>query len=341
MRGDSEGAAKDANIVTDSMAIITTGNFAKKEADELLRRVDSQIARTMKSQGVDELHDLRVASRRFIRILSALAPCFPRGESKRMRRGLKRIMVQAGDIRDYDIAIHLINRMELPDSGTLLRQIQKRREQFATVLSATLHRWTARNLPARWRAALNSDRAPRKEDAGFCAVPAATMAKRLLPDMVAEHFQRGEAAVGKKMPAHKIHRFRIAAKNFRYTLDFFAPLYAGTLPLLIDRLKDVQTLLGDINDCATARRIVKEEVAGDGDDAVRGDVLAGLKDRQRKKIKEFREQYTAEFSSTSVLRQWQESVRRVGAAKSAPVKKGSVAKKRATTKVPASRRSPR
>ena len=310
------------------MAITTTGNFAKKEGDELLRRVDTQIARTMKSQGVDELHDLRVASRRFIRILSALAPCFPRGESKRMRRGLKRIMVQAGDIRDYDIAVHLINRMELPDSGTLLRQIQKRREQSATVLSASLHRWTARNLPARWRAALNSDRDLKSADAAFRAVPAAIMAKRLLPGMVAEHFHRGEAAIGKKMPAHKIHRFRISAKNFRYTLDFFAPLYAGTLPLLIDRLKDVQTLLGDINDCVTARRIVKEEVTGDGDEAVRGDVHSGLKERQRKKIKEFREQYTSEFSSASVLKQWQKSVRRVGAQPAAATRKKAPARRR-------------
>jgi CHAD domain-containing protein len=322
----------------------TTGSFAKKEADELLRRVDTQVARATKSQGVDELHDLRVAIRRYIRILSALAPCFPRGESKRMRRGLKRIMLQAGDIRNYDIAIYLINRMELPDSGTLLRQIQKRRELAATVLSASLRRWKARNLPARWRAALNADRDLKSADADFRAVPIEIMAKRLLPDMVTEHFHRGEAAVGKKMPAHKIHRFRIAAKHFRYTLDFFAPLYAGSLPLLIDRLKDVQTLLGDINDCATARRIVKDEITDGGDDAVRSSVLSELKDRQRKKIKEFREQYTAEFSSASVLRQWQESVQRVGvqpgapAKKSTGVKKSAAAKKRATAKVPASRR---
>ena len=306
--------AKNANIVTDSMAIVTTGSFAKKQADELLRRVDTQIVRNMKSQTVDGLHDLRVATRRFNCILSELAPCFPRGESKRMRRGLKRIMVQAGDIRDYDIAIHLINRLELPESGTLLRQIQKPREEAATVLSASLHRWKERNLSARWRAALNSDRDLKSADAAFRAVPAAIMAKRLLPGMVAEHFHRGEAAIGKKMPAHKIHRFRIAAKNFRYTLDFFAPLYSGTLPLLIDRLKDVQSLLGDINDCATARRIVKDETA-DGDDAVRKDVLSGLKDRQRKKIREFREQYTTEFSSATVLKQWQDSVRRIPTAR--------------------------
>jgi CHAD domain-containing protein len=327
-------------MVTDSMALTTTGNFAKKDAEKLLHGVVTQIARAAKSQGVDEMHDLRVVIRRFIRILSALAPCFPRAESKRVRRGFKRIMVQAGDIRDYDIAIHLINRMELPDSGTLLRQIQQRREQLAAVLSASLHRWAVRNLPARWRSALNSDRDIKSGDAGFRAVPVEIMAKRLLPGMVKEHFRRGEAAVGKKMPAHKIHRFRIAAKNFRYTLDFFAPLYEGTLPLLIDRLKDVQTLLGDINDCLTARRIVKEEVTEDGAEDVRRDVLSGLKERQRKKTEEFREQYTAEFSSAAARRQWQDSVRRVGSQTSAAAKRSVPAAKRPTASLPASRRRP-
>lgn len=291
------------------MAIPTTGSFAKKEADELLRRVDIRIACAMKSQGVDEMHDLRVASRRFLRILSALAPCFPRGESKRLHRGLKRIMVQAGDVRDHDIAIHLINRMELSDSGAIVRRIQQRREESATVLAASLDRWKRRNLSARWRAALNSDRDLKSADARFRVVPAVTMAKRLLPGMVAEHFHRGEAAVQKKMPAHKIHRFRIAAKNFRYTLDLFAPLYTGTLPLMIDRLKDVQTLLGDINDCVAARRIVKE-VTGRDNKTVRRQILSGLKDRQRKKTEEFREQYSAEFSSAVALQQWQDAVSR-------------------------------
>lgn len=302
------------------MAITTTGDFASKEAEKLLQVVVTRIARAAKSQGIDEMHDLRVATRRFVRILSALAPCFPGGESKRIRVGLKRVMAQAGEIRDYDIAIHLINRMELPDSGALLRQIQQRREQSAAVLSASLHRWTVRNLPARWRAALNSGRDPKSDDAAFRAVPVEIMAKRLLPGMVKEHFRRGEAAVGKKMPAHKIHRFRIAAKKFRYTLDFFTPLYAGALPLLIERLKDVQTLLGDINDCASARRIVKAEATGQGAEGVRREVLSGLKERQRKKTEEFREQYTAEFSSASARRQWLDSVGRVNSRKlAAPV----------------------
>jgi len=291
------------------MAITTTGDFAKEEADELLRRVTSQIARATKSQGIDEMHDLRVAIRRFTRILAVLKPCFPRSESRRMRSGLKRIMLQAGDVRNYDIAVHLITRIELPESGSLVRHYHIVREQAATTLKASLQRWTSRNLSARWRAALKSDR-PRGDDARFCAVPIDITIKRILPDLVAEHFHDGEAAVKKRTPAHKIHRFRIAAKHFRYTLDFFAPFCSQTLSALVDRLKDVQTLLGDINDCATVRRIVKEETTSESDKAVRKDILSALKKRQRKKTEEFQEQFAAEFSNASVLRQWQDSVHR-------------------------------
>jgi len=298
---------KDANIETDSMAIATTGSFAKREADELLRRVTVRIAAAAKSQGIDEMHDLRVATRRFIGSLAALPLCFPRGESKRMRRGLKRIMAEAGAVRNYDVAMHVIARLELPQSGGLLRQLQKRRDSAASTLSASLHRWKARDLPARWRAAVNSGRGHRDADADCNASPIQLTAKRILSDMVGEHFRRGEAATAKKTPAHKIHRFRIAAKNFRYTLVFFAPLYADSLATPIDRLKEIQTLLGDINDCATVRRIIKEE----SDDDIRKTILSALRKRQRKKIKDFRDQYAAEFSSAAALRQWQETVRRV------------------------------
>jgi CHAD domain-containing protein len=291
------------------MVVVTTGTFAKTEAGKLLSRVTTRIVRAAKFPGVEEMHDLRVATRRFIRLLSALAPCFPRAESKRLRRALKRIMVQAGETRDFDIAIHLINRMELPDSGALIRKIQERREAAAATLAASLERWTERNLAARWRAASVSGNGLKSADNAFRAMPVEVMAQRILPPMVTEHFERGEAAAAKKMPAHKIHSFRIAAKNYRYTLDLFAPLYPNTLPLLIDRLKEIQALLGDINDCATARRIVKKSA---DDDSVRKSVLSGLRERQKKKTKEFRDQYTAEFSSAAARKQWQNSVRPTG-----------------------------
>src|SRR5580693_2086033 len=93
----------------------TTGRFATEQADMLLQGVTTRITRTIRSHGIGEVHDLRVSIRRFSRILIVLKPCFPRGESRRIRRGLKRIMVQAGNVRDHDIAMRLLAKMALPE----------------------------------------------------------------------------------------------------------------------------------------------------------------------------------------------------------------------------------
>lgn len=300
----------------------TTGQFAREQGDKLLRSLSTQIVRTIRSPGIDEVHDLRVAIRRFIRILIVLKPCFPRGESRRIRRGLKRIMVQAGAVRDNDIAMRLLTRLALAEASPLVVQFGERRKEPAETLVTSLRRWVERNLPAGWRKALKSGGEPKGADARFCATPVDTVARRILPDMATEHFRRGKDAASDKASVKELHRFRIADKNLRYTLDLFAPLYGDSLLGLLDQLKDVQALLGDINDCATVRRMLSRQNEGK-------ESLTALKKRQRKKTEQFREYYAAEFSSAATLRQWQDSLRRVGvqsrAAKKSPVRRARAA----------------
>lgn len=299
------------------MSASTTTQFATEQGVRLLRGVTTQINRTIRSPGIDEVHDLRVAIRRFMRVLAVLKPCYPRGESRRIRRGLKRIMAQAGSVRDKDIAMRLLARLEAPRSGPLAHRFREQREEAAATLSASLRRWTERNLPAAWRKAFETGEKPKGGDARFGAAPAGALAKRMLPVMAAEHFRRGKEAAREDAGVEEIHRFRIAAKNLRYTLDLFAPLYGTSLAGLLEQLRDVQALLGDINDCATVRRMVSRERVpsrGNGEDAAAKEVLAALKRRQRKKTEQFRQHYTAEFSSTATLRQWKESLRAAGGA---------------------------
>jgi CHAD domain-containing protein len=283
----------------------TTAQFAKEQGDKLLRSLSSQIVRTIRTPNVDEVHDLRVAIRRFTRILVALKPCFPRGESRRIRRGLKRIMVQAGAVRDQDIAMRLLTRLALSETGPRVVQLREQRKEAAATLVASLRRWVHRNLPARWREALESGGKPKGADARFGSTPVDIVARRILPDMATEHFQRAKDAARDKASVKEIHRFRIADKNLRYTLDLFAPLYGDSLLGLIEQLKDVQALLGDINDCATVRRMLSRQKAGK-------EVLLALKKRQRRKIEQFQQHYAAEFSSAATLRQWKAILRRVG-----------------------------
>lgn len=279
----------------------TTGRFATEQADRLLGRLAFQIARTIKSHGAAEVHDLRVAIRRFMRILVVLKPCFPRNESRKIRRGLKRIMVQSGSVRDRDIALRLLAKSAPSAPSPLARQFRTEREKAAKTLAVSLKRWVRRNLSARCRNVLEG--AGAAED--FCANPVEVTAKRMLPRMAKEYFSCGKDAVRDKAPAEELHRFRIAAKNLRYTLDLFAPLYGASINGLLQQLKGVQTLLGEINDCAAVRRMVSRDKGG-------REILAALKKRQRRKAAEFRQHWTSAFSSAAAVRRWTDDLRRVG-----------------------------
>ena len=82
-----------------------TASFATEAAAGMLGRLSLQIARTIQSPGVAEVHDLRVSIRRFRGLLKLFRPCLPRHETSTLRRGLKRLMRLAGSVRDRDIAL--------------------------------------------------------------------------------------------------------------------------------------------------------------------------------------------------------------------------------------------
>src|SRR5207253_1571005 len=46
-----------------------------------------------------------------------------------------------------------------------------------------------------------------------------------------------------------MHRFRLLTKRFRYTLEIFRHAYGPGVEQRIELLKQVQTLLGEMNDC--------------------------------------------------------------------------------------------
>lgn len=279
--------------------------FATEQGRKLLRNLARPLNRAAHNPGVNEVHDLRVAIRRFLQALAVLKPCFPRAESRRIRRGLRRIMVQAGSVRDHDIALRLLERIAVPESGELTRQFHIAREDGAKTLAATLQRWNQRNLAGAWRKELGASRPRKSDEARFCAAPVKSLATRVLPKMAAEHFLHGKEAVREDAPVREIHAFRIAAKNLRYTLELFAPLYGTSLAAATGQLREMQALLGGINDCAVVRRMVSRQQSG-----ARKAVLSALKKRQRAKVERFRTQYRDEFSTSGTLRLWKAAFRR-------------------------------
>jgi CHAD domain-containing protein len=78
----------------------------------------------------------------------------------------------------------------------------------------------------------------------------------MLPELARRFFVRGRKVAREKASPEDLHRLRLSAKQFRYTLELFRPVYGPGLERRLENLRTVQQKLGDANDCATARELL-------------------------------------------------------------------------------------
>jgi triphosphatase len=268
--------------------------FAVAQATRLLERLAFQINGAVHSPHAGAIHDLRVAIRRFSQVLSACKACFPPRSVRKMRRRLKLIMRLAGEVRDTDVALQLT---AASGASSLEAKLRARRKTAAKSLLASLKHFAARKSVSKWRSALESGIPPRE----LGQSKAEAFAHRELPRLAARFFREGARAAAPQASAGERHRFRLAAKKFRYTLELFAEFYSPAAAHWMAQVKELQALLGAINDCRSVRALV-EALGGDPK------IEASLKKRQHRKSLEFRRAWTARFGAADAAKQWMQSL---------------------------------
>jgi hypothetical protein len=141
-----------------------------------------------------------------------------------------------------------------------------------------------RELPAKWRVGLELNRTAARNGSGRREIPPA--AQHIVREMAAGFLALGKKAASPETSAREVHRFRIASKKFRYTLELVEPFYGAGLTPWMERVKAVQSILGDVNDCETVRRMVSRWNAGEG-------LIAKLEERENRKLRKFRREWAA------------------------------------------------
>jgi CHAD domain-containing protein len=122
---------------------------------------------------------------------------------------------------------------------------------------------------------------------------AAETARVLLPKLLEKYFKAGRKAAKGETSPKKLHGFRLATKQFRYSLELFRPLYGPSIERRLSALSGLQGVLGKLSDYHSVRTLLK------GDKA-----LEQKLDRATgKKLKEFREQWAA-FDTEGQLKRW-------------------------------------
>jgi CHAD domain-containing protein len=126
---------------------------------------------------------------------------------------------------------------------------------------------------------------------------AAANARENLPALAAEYIAHGVVIATPEATLAELHTLRLATKHFRYTLEAFYPVYGKPLQRWLEQLRQVQTFLGEINDCRVAMERYKEDPEAEH---FRTFVQARLETRRS----EFLEYWRVHFGAPDRLRRW-------------------------------------
>lgn len=221
------------------------------------------------------LHDFRVAARRLRCLLALCKKALPKDLQRRHNAHLKELGAVTGPVRDLDV--YLLHRARYrnlvqPELLTGLDEIMARSAQLRAVRHDELVRFLtdpgyAAAVKA-WDTVLSEGTTTWLPAAKGAGQPLRKLAAKQVTATYARVLKRG-AAVADPPKDRELHRLRIACKEHRYALEFFASLYSRrAVTTLISPLKQVQDLLGDHNDLVVHSRHLRRLAAADGAEAL-------------------------------------------------------------------------
>ena len=261
----------------------------------LLERVVFQGNRTAKGPSPEAVHDLRVAIRRAEQALVTFKPLLQRKAVKKIRKQLKTVLSAAGAVRDFDIAIKILLKIEHPEAADLRRDIRTQRKMAERTLLTRLKRLSLRTRISKWLADLELHRL-HAEPKPETQIEAAGS----LPQLAQRFFKAGQSAAFHDS-GETLHEFRIEAKKLRYTLELFVPVYGAAMEERIQKLKTVQTVLGKMNDYRSVLAFARNANCGKT-------LIAALKKSERRQVLEFRAVWAEQFSG-SVPDDWKRALK--------------------------------
>lgn len=288
-----------------------------------LQALQREVEGVRQARDIEFIHRMRVASRRLRSALELFCDCIPVKRYARWESQVRAITRALGDARDTDVQIELLTRflasLEHPDFRPGIRRLLLRLNQRRTGLQANVltaldafeDNQTFMDMQGKLgpRAALKTQVylfTPALFQHSFDAITA-----RLDALLVYEPF------IHQPDKITELHAMRIAAKQLRYTLEAFAPLYEEQLGGYIQAVRKVQDLLGEVHDADVwalylPRFMAKErqrtlKYLGNTRPMSRLDpgLLHFLQDRQAVRVQKY-EEFLAYWQEVKVLDLWQE-----------------------------------
>jgi CHAD domain-containing protein len=224
----------------------------------------------------EELHQMRVATRRMRAVLRAARPMFAPGPLETLREELAWLGAVLGGRRDLDVMrdhlraeVAALDPADQPAGRGLLRDLERERGRACDSLLTGLESARYLGLLDRIEATI--------------AEPPVVDPDVSLSDVAAEAFRKLRRAV-KGLPETPtdadLHGVRIKAKRARYAAELAAPVAGRPAERFVERIKKLQDILGEHQDAVVAEAHLRA-LAGRPTGRRAGFVAGLLAERQR------------------------------------------------------------
>jgi len=219
---------------------------------ECLAHASANIPAVVEAKSSEGLHQFRVGLRRLRTALSTFDKAAP--ALMALSERAKAVTLAVGPARDLDVFLAELLEPAMAQLGP--------QNGFA-ILKARAERARERAWVQTFMALTHPDLQSFQDD-----IAAAASAKlwagdgrlklaAVAPSLLGHHFKRAKKRGQTLETAAERHRLRIALKKLRYASEFFAPLYKDkAVARFMGPLKELQDLLGHLNDTAQLRAIV-------------------------------------------------------------------------------------
>jgi CHAD domain-containing protein len=275
--------------------------FVEESLRERLKNLAAAIRKTAKDpKDVKNIHDLRVAIRRYTQGLRIFRPLLKDPDVKKMRRRLRKVMDLCGAARNCDIAAEVIRQAGSTIPPDLQNHLDNARSHAEHKLAELLKN---SNLPRKakdWKDSLNAQAGPRQT--------IRSNVRRTLLSLTNDFLYAGVGAAKPEATPADMHRCRLQGKRLRYSLEIFGPLSGPDWQQWVSIVRDLQDYLGKINDCATTRDLI---TGPENTEPPVRDVQFAVDELMRQRIEAFREYWKARLTANERSK-WLAKVRQIG-----------------------------
>jgi triphosphatase len=207
----------------------------------------------------EELHDMRVATRRLRAALKLYSDFLPK-RAERYERDLRWVAGALGEVRDLDVHLQRLSE-ESSTHGEALEEVvallRERRVEARRGMLKALDSNRYERLIASFSATLRRGRSP---------TPTAPILEAA-PDLLRNRYKKVRKAanmLSEDSPPEHFHDLRKKGKRLRYALEPLQEIYGKPAQKMVKLLKKIQDDLGDHQDLIVATGLMEElGVAGD------------------------------------------------------------------------------